>query len=274
MPKRGSRRDETFTIACETKPLGPFSFGSVENRFPALERQTWRINRYVPDPYAHQRSRSLAAVRAGFCNPSANPSSVETIDAYLERLASRDAVPGGGSAAALTGAIAAALIAMVGRIREVPDQELVTRADRLRADLREAGRRDERAYAAVVEAQALPKTDQSQRAARRSALEAALQTAAETPLHAAGLAVEVLELAQRLTHTPLKALSSDVGSATKIASAAVAACAYNVRVNHRYMRDSAAVERQAAKLAEYERVASQLVARVRSAIDSGTSPQP
>jgi len=204
----------------------------------------------------------------------ANPSSVETIDAYLERLASRAAVPGGGSAAALTGAIAAALIAMVGRIREVPDEELVAQADRLRADLRDAGRRDEQAYAAVVDAQALPRADESQRAARRSALEAALQAAAEAPLHAAGLAVNVLELANRLTQTPLKALSSDVGSATEIGAAALAACAYNVRVNHRYMRDSAAIARQAAKLAEYERVAPELVARVRSAINSDTSRRP
>ena len=58
---------------------------------------------------------------AGAANPSANQNRVETIGDYLERLASNDPVPGGGSAAALTAAVAAALTAMVGRIQTPPN---------------------------------------------------------------------------------------------------------------------------------------------------------
>ena len=111
---------------------------------------------------------------------------METLDAYLERLASSDAVPGGGSAAALTGAIAAALVAMVGRILTTPIEGFVSRADHLRSELNEARRRDEDAYAAVVAAQALPKRDAVESAARRRALEGALERAADAPLQGSG----------------------------------------------------------------------------------------
>ncbi len=188
---------------------------------------------------------------------------MESLDAYLERLASSDAVPGGGSAAALTGALAAALVAMVGRILAAPIEGLVARADTLRVELSEARRRDEDAYAAVISAQALPKRSEAEVAARRRALDAALVRAAEAPLDAAGLTLETLRLADRLAHAPMGALASDVGCAAELAHAAFAACAYNVRVNHRYMREEATVREQAAKLVHYEGEASQILAHVR-----------
>jgi formiminotetrahydrofolate cyclodeaminase len=201
---------------------------------------------------------------AGAANPSANQNRVETIGDYLERLASSDPVPGGGSAAALTAAVAAALTAMVGRFQAPSSDEIVARADGLRRDLCEARRRDEAAYAAVVAAQALPRRDDAERATRRDALAASLYEAAEAPLHAATLALSVLELTGRLTETPMRALASDVGSAAELAAAAVAACAYNVRVNHRYMHDEPAIRREAAALDRVEREASQILARVRA----------
>jgi formiminotetrahydrofolate cyclodeaminase len=188
---------------------------------------------------------------------------VESLDAYLDKLASRDAVPGGGSAAALTGALAAALVAMVGRILPEPSDALVSEADGLRAALDEARDRDERAYAAVVAAQALPKRNESEIARRREALAATLADAARAPLGAAGLALAVLKLADSLAQLPRSALSSDVGCAAELAFAAVAACAYNVRVNHRYMHDAELVHEQAVTLAGYEEEARTLLARVR-----------
>jgi formiminotetrahydrofolate cyclodeaminase len=188
---------------------------------------------------------------------------VESLGSYLERLASIDAVPGGGSAAAVAGELAAALVAMVGRIRAVPVEGLVGDADRLRGELNDARLRDEAAYAGVVEAQALPKGDDLQRMARAEALEAALHRAAQAPLDVAALALAVLRLVDRLLATPLGALASDVGCAAEFAHASLAAAAYNVRINHRYMHDEPFIREQAERLAAYENAAGVILARAR-----------
>ncbi|MGB9652289.1 MAG: cyclodeaminase/cyclohydrolase family protein, partial [Candidatus Cybelea sp.] len=65
---------------------------------------------------------------------------------------------------------------------------------------------------------------------------------------------------------PKRALASDVGSAAELAHAALAACGYNVRVNHRYMREGPIVREQTARLVRYEGEASQILARVRGAL--------
>src|SRR5579871_2506000 len=129
-----------------------------------------------------------------------------------------------------------------------------------------ARHRDERAYAAVVTAQALPKENEAQRLARRVALESALHEAAESPLHGADLTLDVLRLTARLVESPRGALASDVGCAAELAYAGLAACAYNVRVNHHYMHDDAAIADQSARLDSIEREGAQLVERVRGAL--------
>ncbi len=189
---------------------------------------------------------------------------METLDDYLRRLASGDPVPGGGSAAALIGAIAAALAAMVGRIASAPLDDVVAEADRLREELSAARLRDEAAFSAVVAAQALPKEDEAKAQARRRALDETLRRAAEEPLRAAGLALRVLELARRLSEAKTKALASDVGCAAEFAHAALAGCAYNVRVNHKYMRDAEIIARQAEELRSHENAAARLLQEVRA----------
>jgi len=194
---------------------------------------------------------------------------VQTLDDYLDRLASSDAVPGGGSAAALTGAIASALVAMVGRIVAAPVEGLVERADDLRAKLGEARVRDEQAFAAVIAAQGLAKTTDLEKAARAEALERALTGAAQAPLEAAKLCVDVLRLAGRLAREPRGALMSDVGCAAELAHAAVLGCAYNVRINHRYMHDEPTIRSQAATMVRYEGEATRILTRVRGAAAKG-----
>ncbi|HEY6326993.1 MAG TPA: cyclodeaminase/cyclohydrolase family protein, partial [Candidatus Cybelea sp.] len=95
---------------------------------------------------------------------------------------------------------------------------------------------------------------------------AALQGAAEEPLRAGGLALRVLELALRLSEAHTKALASDVGCAAEFAHAALAGCAYNVRVNHKYMRDAEVIARQAEMLACYESEAANMLELVRTTV--------
>lgn len=198
---------------------------------------------------------------------------MDTLDVYLERLASNAPVPGGGSAAALVGALAAALIAMVARIsagnpkyaqQQELAAELVARADELRAQLARARQRDETAFEEVIAAQALPKRDADESQARQQALQRALARAAAEPLQAASLALEVLRLTSRSLEIPNRDLSSDVGCAAEFAYAAILACAYNVRVNHRWMRDRDAVAMGEQRLRAVEDEARDLLERVRS----------
>jgi len=188
---------------------------------------------------------------------------VETLHEYLERLSSREPVPGGGSAAALVAALGAALVEMVGRISDAP-ADVLTRAQSLREAALAARERDERAFSAVIEAQALPKSTDAEKAARREALESALRGAAAEPLHAASLALDVLRLSRELTALQTRALASDVGCAAEFGAAALAACAYNVRVNHRYMKDETAIRAQAATLESYENEGTKILGDVRS----------
>lgn len=191
---------------------------------------------------------------------------MESLEAYLERLASDEPIPGGGSAAALVGAVAAALVAMVGRIAKNAPDNLAAAADELRAKLLDARARDEAAYAAVVAAQALPKSTENEQTARARLLEEALAGAAWEPLQTAALALDVLELVDRLLKISMGSLESDVACAAEFAYAALTACGYNVRVNHRYMRDETTIRRQALELVRREGAGAQILNRARHAV--------
>lgn len=204
-------------------------------------------------------------------------SSMESLESYLDRLASDAAVPGGGSAAAVSGAMGAALVAMVARIAKASPRHaanaqaleiIAESADELRAKLSKARALDEAAYQAVVNAQSMPKGTPEEERDRRQALDDALARAAEEPLRSAQLNVEVLNVATRLLEFPVNALSSDVGSAAELAGSALASCAYNVRVNHKYMRDVETIGLQQDALNETQTRGAALLEQIRAAINS------
>jgi formiminotetrahydrofolate cyclodeaminase len=183
---------------------------------------------------------------------------VHGIDAYLERLASADPTPGGGSAATLVGALGAALCAMVARITAGSERyaavrtdalAIVVEADTLRTRFLAAQTVDEEAYARVVSASALPKSNDEEKAARTAALQRALTGAAEAPLAAAGMGAEGIALARRAEALGNAHLVSDVECALAFFTASIAASAANVRINHRFMRDEAVVRAQDDRLA-------------------------
>jgi formiminotetrahydrofolate cyclodeaminase len=147
-------------------------------------------------------------------------------------------------------------------------KELVIQADQLREEFLRARERDEAAFDRVVSASAMPKGTDTEKQARRDALEIALVHAAAEPLASASLALEVLRLAGKALEIPNKNLVSDVGCAAEFAAAALTACAYNVRINHRFMRDVDAIEAQANALERYEREGTALQAAIRRSVIS------
>ncbi|GAC1432958.1 MAG: cyclodeaminase/cyclohydrolase family protein [Candidatus Velthaea sp.] len=196
-------------------------------------------------------------------------------DSYLERLASAEPTPGGGSAAALTGAMSAALIAMVARITlgsakhaAVHDEArtLTLEGDRLRAAFTAARAIDETAYRAVVDAMALPRSTDAEKSGRTARLQQALAGAAEAPLGVAGQALQTLGLCERAAALRNPHLMSDVDCALRLARAALDASAANVEVNHRFLKNAEAVALQSQRLAAIRVSASEIEARVLAAL--------
>jgi len=198
---------------------------------------------------------------SGEFDAAAEYPSVDTLDGYLEALASGSPTPGGGSAATIVAALGSALVAMVARItaqnpahadRSAEANALAIEADALRLGLLQARRRDELAYARVVEAMALPKNTPAEKSLRTEQLQAALAGAAAEPLRAAELALDVLSLTRRAEALDNRHLESDVTCARAFARAALTASAANVRINHAYLKDTALVEVQERRLRSLE----------------------
>ena len=163
-----------------------------------------------------------------------------TIRGFLDELASSAPTPGGGSAGALVGAIGAALLAMVGNLTvgkkgyEAVDRsmrELVAESDRLRSELVRLADEDVRVFGEVMAAYRIPGGGDGERAARRTAIQAALLDATEVPLELARVCAEVIELATVAATEGNSNVVSDAGVGVVAAYAALRAAALNVYIN-------------------------------------------
>ncbi|MBI3244672.1 MAG: glutamate formimidoyltransferase [Chloroflexi bacterium] len=167
-------------------------------------------------------------------------------DSFLNAIAAGTATPGGGAAGAYAGAMAAALVAMVGRVTvgkkkyaevEAEMQEMITAAEKLRADLTAAVAADIEAFEAVMAAYKLPKATEAEVAARGEAIERANHGATAVPLRVARDATSVLGLAALAAEKANVNAISDAGSAANMAIASLRAAALNVRINAAGIKD-------------------------------------
>ena len=161
-------------------------------------------------------------------------------EALLDRFAAQDPTPGGGSAAALAGALAAALVEMVAGLpktrtgapeeREKLDAAKVSAA-KAGARLRQLVDLDTDAYNAVTSAYKMARATDDEKAARSAAIAKAMRQATEVPLETCERSAEVLRAAaQALAHGNPNA-ASDVRTAMSLCRAALDAGAENVRAN-------------------------------------------
>jgi glutamate formiminotransferase/formiminotetrahydrofolate cyclodeaminase len=146
------------------------------------------------------------------CRP---PAVLDLPPSFFDRLAAPDAAPGGGAAAAHTGAMAAALVAMCAGITGEELLATRARAEELRADLERLTEEDGEAYARYL----LLKTDE------------ALQQATLVPLLIAEKSAEVLLLAQGAASRVLRAAAPDLKGAMRFAGAASEHAAATARFN-------------------------------------------
>ena len=166
----------------------------------------------------------------------------QSLDGWLDELAGGAPTPGGGSAAALAGSIAAALVAMVARLTigkkayaqvDARAREILTEAERLRAELRRLVDDDAAAYELVSAAYKIAKTEPG----RARAVDDALIAATRTPGDVARQAGRVLVLAVEIEKIGNKNAASDARVAGLLARTAIEGAVENIKVNVAGMTD-------------------------------------
>ena len=179
-----------------------------------------------------------------------------TVRRLVERLATKDPVPGGGSAAALAGAMGAALLGMVveltvGRQGTEADEATLTdmgvAASSWQSELLNLAELDASAYDAVVKARRMARDTELERQARTVQVDAAVREATRIPLATARIASEVLSLAERLAPLGNRNAISDVGVAALLAGAAVRGAGLNVEINLPYVVNDDELRRAASE---------------------------
>jgi formiminotetrahydrofolate cyclodeaminase len=179
------------------------------------------------------------------------------VQAFLDDLASGTPTPGGGSAAAVAGAMGAALVSMVCNLtigREKFDaveeqvKEILTRAEALRAELNQLVAEDIEAFEAVMAAFRLPKGTDAEKATRRTAIQDGTKQATLTPLATARACAEVIELCQVVAEIGNPNAISDAGAGAACAQAGLKAASLNVLINLPSIKDETFVASSQAEL--------------------------
>lgn len=168
------------------------------------------------------------------------------VSQFLDALASSAPAPGGGSVAALSGALGAALVSMVCNLtvgkKKYADVEqdikaILEKSESLRNKLADLLQADVQAYTAVSQAMKMPRATEEEKVARAETLQKALKGATEVPLQIAEACVEVIALCQPAAEKGNKNAVSDAGVAILMAEAGLRSAALNILINLGWIED-------------------------------------
>jgi formiminotetrahydrofolate cyclodeaminase len=182
----------------------------------------------------------------------------QSVQTFLDDLASKSPTPGGGGAAALMGATGAALISMVCNLTigkknyEAVDADLravLEQVERLRGDLTAMIQADIDVFNLVMGAYGLPKDTDAEKAARSARIQEAMKQATDVPLACARLCLEVIALSREAAEKGNRNVVSDAGVGVMAAYAGLKSAALNVYVNAGSIKDREFAD---ARLAEIE----------------------
>ncbi|MBM7614205.1 cyclodeaminase/cyclohydrolase family protein [Alkaliphilus hydrothermalis] len=172
------------------------------------------------------------------------------LNEFLNKTASSDPVPGGGSAAALSGATAAALTEMVAKLTvgkkkyvEVEEEmkAIAEKAASLREKLMKDIDRDADSFNEVMGAFKLPKETDEEKATRSKSIQEATKKAAEVPLEVAKDAFGMMEMIEAVVVKGNASAVTDGAVAAMMARTAVLSAIYNVKINLSSIKDEAFV---------------------------------
>ena len=181
----------------------------------------------------------------------------QPIQQFLDELASKAPTPGGGGAAAIMGAMGAALVSMVCNLTigkekyaavEGEMKQTLEQAEALRETLTDMIRQDVEVFDQVMGAYGMPKETDEQKAERSEAIQQALKAATDVPLACARACAEVIELSRVVADKGNLNVISDAGVAVLAAHAALRSAALNVYINAGSIRDREFAESRVAEL--------------------------
>ena len=180
-----------------------------------------------------------------------------SVQKFLDDLASQAPTPGGGGAAAIMGAMGAALLSMVcnltvGKKNYVEVEEDMKAALKQAEDLRERVtgmiNDDVQVFNQVMGAYGMPRETDEQKAERSQAIQDALKAATDVPLACARVCAEIIELSKAVTAKGNTNVISDAGVAVLAAHAALRSAALNVYINVGNIKDRAFADERVAEL--------------------------
>lgn len=180
----------------------------------------------------------------------------EMVGTWVDRLASKASVPGGGGASALGGALAAALGQMVANLTvgkkryadvEEEMQQCLFALNILQMELLALADKDAEVFAPLAEAYGMPAGNEEEKAEKERVMEERLLAASQVPLLMMEKAAGVLDFVELLAEKGSKMAVSDAGVAAQFARAAITGAVMNVYINTKSMKNREKAEELNAK---------------------------
>lgn len=197
------------------------------------------------------------------------------ITEFLEALASDAPVPGGGSVAALSGGISAALIGMVSNLTigkknyEAVNDEMKGIAETANPFIKvftDAIDEDAESFDAVMKSFKLPKETDEEKATRTAAIQSGMKAAANVPLETARNAFKLFGMIEAIVLRGNSNAVTDGAVAAMMARAAVIGAIYNVRINLGSIKDQAYVEAVTAEIDKMEKETAEIEAKILASV--------
>ena len=192
----------------------------------------------------------------------AGPLASLTIKGFLSELASSSPAPGGGSVAALTGALGIALSSMVCNLTigkekyaDVQDEikDVLKKSEKLRRELTKLIDKDTEAFNDVIKAFRMPKETEDQKEKRSNAIQRGYKTAAKVPLETAKTCEKILDLSMIVAEKGNKNSITDAAVSALMTQAGVHSAILNVKINLSSIKDKEFIEKTILELEEIER---------------------
>jgi len=148
---------------------------------------------------------------------------------FLDRLASKDPVPGGGSVSALSGVLASCLGLMVCNLSNIQAESL----ENLRSDLEELVEKDEEAFKEVMSAYKTKNKELKKEALKKASL---------VPLETSEKCLEVLKELKEISKEGKRSAITDIGVAALLAYSGIKGAVLNIKINTKYIKDEVFVK--------------------------------